>query len=168
MELRMTSFFIWALQGSITSQVRSTPGPSLWRLTWVISLGKGSKCNSSTESNQLSSRWTTHITWASMVGFSQIEASILNLIYVNITYYLHKTLQWQASGYYNLSLCCLTSAITLEKLILIQYKMNSLVLPPSHVRALDILVTNKHRFFQYKKNTSAIIKQQAAATDTFI
>lgn len=39
--------------------------------------------------------------------------------------------------------------------------MNSLVLPPggtSHVRALHILVTNKHRLFQYRKNTLAIKK----------
>lgn len=101
-----------------TSQVRSDQFQvqTCKDFFWVISLGKGSERNSSTESNQLSSRWITHITWASVVGFSQIEASILNLIYVNITYYLHKTLQRRASGYYNLSLCCLTPAITLEKI----------------------------------------------------
>lgn len=99
MEPRTTSFFIRALQGSVTSQVRSTPGPSPQRPIWVISLGKGSECNSSTESHQLSSGWIFHRTWASAAGFSQIRASLLNLIYVNITYCLHKTLQQQASGY---------------------------------------------------------------------
>jgi len=39
----------------------------------------------------------------------------LNLIYVNIIYYLCKTLQQQTSGYYNLSLRSLNPAINLEK-----------------------------------------------------
>lgn len=113
MEPRATSFFTQALQGSVTSQLRSIPGPSLQRPVWAISLGKGSECNSSTESNQLSSRWIPHRTSASMAGFSQTQASWLNLIYTDITYYLHKTLQPQASVYYNLSLRSLLPAITL-------------------------------------------------------
>lgn len=105
MELRVTSFFIWALQGTVTSQVRSAPGSILPRPIWVIGLGKGSKCNSSTESNQLSSRWTSHTTWASMAGLRQSWAALLNLIYLNMRYYSHKALQQQASGYFNSEPC---------------------------------------------------------------
>lgn len=114
MELMAPFFFIQALQESVASRIRWTAGPHLQGPIWVISPGKGSKRNSSPESNQLFSRWMLHVAWASVAGLGQLRESLLNLIYVNIRYYLRKSLQQQAAGYWNISLQDLAPVMNLR------------------------------------------------------
>lgn len=49
-----------------------------------------------------------------MAGLGQLRVSLLNLIYVNIRYYLRKSLQQQASGYCNISLQDLPPVMNLK------------------------------------------------------